>query len=46
MLKQLTHDNQIECNWENLDLDEQTKLKELLDKIKAAVSAGMNKPLE
>ncbi len=46
MLKQLTQDNQIECDWGNLDEVERTKLEELLDKIKEAVSAGMNKPLE
>lgn len=46
MLKQLTQDNQIECDWGTLDKDERTKLKELLDKIKEAVSIGMNKPLE
>ena len=46
MLKQLTQDNQIECDWGALDEGERTKLKELLDKIKEAVSAGMNKPLE
>lgn len=46
MLKQLTQDSQIECDWGTLDEGERTKLKELLDKIKEAVSAGMNKPLE
>ena len=46
MLKQLTQDNQIECDWGALDEDERTKLKELLDKIREAVSTGMNKPLE
>ena len=46
MLKQLTQDNQIECDWGALDEVERTKLKELLDKIKEAVSTGMNKPLE
>ena len=33
MLKQLTQDNQIECDWGALDEGERTKLKELLDKI-------------
>ena len=46
MLKQLTQDNQIECNWDDLDEGERAKLNELLEKIKEAVSAGMNKPLE
>lgn len=46
MLKQLTQDNQIDCDWGDLDESERTKLKELLDKIKEAVSAGMDKPLE
>lgn len=46
MLKQLTQNNQIECDWGNLDANEQTKLNELLDKIKGAVQTGMEKPLE
>ncbi len=46
MLKQLTQNNQIECDWGTLDEDERTKLSELLDKIKEAVTAGINKPLE
>jgi len=46
MLKQLTQNNQIECDWGNLDANEQTKLNELLDKIKDAVQTGMEKPLE
>lgn len=46
MLKQLTQDNQIECDLGALDEGERTKLKELLDKIKEAVITGMNKPLE
>lgn len=46
MLKQLTQNNQIECDWGTLDKDERTKLSELLDKIKEAVTAGINKPLE
>ena len=46
MLKQLTQNNQIECDWGNLDVNEQTKLNELLDKIKDAVQTGMEKPLE
>lgn len=46
MLKQLTQDNQIESDWGNLDIDEQKKLNELLDKIKTAVQTGMDKPLE
>lgn len=36
MLKQLIQDNQIEYDWGNLDIDEQTKLAGLLDKIKTA----------
>jgi hypothetical protein len=46
MLKQLTQKNQIECDWGNLDANEQTKLKELLNKIKDAVQTGLEKPLE
>ena len=46
MLKQLTQDNQIECDWGTLDENERTKLQELLDQIKEAVNAGMNKLLE
>ncbi len=46
MLRQLTQNNQIDCDWGNLEANEQTKLKELLDRIKEAVKTGMEKPLE
>ena len=46
MLKQLTQNNQIECDWGNLDANEQAKLIELLNKIKDAVQIGLEKPLE
>lgn len=46
MLKQLIVDNNIECDWNDIDANEQSKLQELLDKIKAAVKAGLEKPLE
>ena len=46
MLKQLSERNEINPDWGNLDEMERTKLQELLNKIKAAVEEGMNKPLE
>ena len=46
MLKQLNEKNEIIPDWGNLDEMERTKLQELLNKIQAAVEAGMNKPLE
>ncbi len=46
MLMQLIVDNNIECDWGNLDSNERTKLQELLDKIKIAVETGIGKALE
>ncbi len=45
MLKQLIAENVIDCDWGNLDTAEQEKIQELLDRIKAAVEEGQNKPL-
>lgn len=46
MLKQLSEKNEIIPDWGNLDEMERTKLQELLNKIRAAIEEGMNKPLE
>lgn len=46
MLKQLISDNQIECDWDNLDDIEKQKLNHLIEQIKQAVEDGLNRPLE
>lgn len=46
MLKQLIQNNQIECEWGNLEDHEKTKLQELLNKIENAVKAGLEKTIE
>lgn len=46
MLKQLSGNNTIDYDWGDLDEEEKAKLKELLDKIKEAVDAGLARPLE
>ena len=46
MLKQLIEENEIECEWGNIEGFEQQKFIELLDRIKGAVDEGLNRPLE
>jgi hypothetical protein len=46
MLSQLMQENTIVCDWGNLDEQEKSKMNELLDKIKVAVTTGMEKSLE
>lgn len=46
MLKLLVTDNRIECDWENIEQNEQLKLQELVNRIVNAVKAGLEKPIE
>ena len=45
MIQQLMIENKIETDWGNLEVLEQGKLQELLDKICEAVKAGIEKQL-
>lgn len=45
MIQQLMTENKIETDWGNLEIMEQGKLQELLNKIGEAVKAGLEKQL-
>ena len=45
MIQQLMTENKIETDWGNLEMLEQGKLQELLNKIGEAVKAGLEKQL-
>ncbi len=46
MLKLLVMDNRIECDWGDIEQNEQSKLQELINKIVNAVKEGLEKPIE
>lgn len=39
-------DNRIECDWGDIEQNEQSKLQELINKIVNAVKEGLEKPIE
>ncbi len=46
MLQQLIVNNEITCDWGNLEEIEQQKLQELLNQIKQAIKSGLENPVE